>query len=105
MSCAHGREGPTVSLLPLDELKIDQIFVSGVDVDQRQRGLVAGIIAMSTALDLRVVAEGIETEDQRDIIVGLGCALGQGYLFGAPADGEHAAALVAAEAESGTVES
>lgn len=73
-----------LSAFPLDELKIDRIFVSGVAEDQRQRALVAGIVAMSNALDLRVVAEGIETLEQNNIVRGLGCHLGQGFLMSRP---------------------
>ncbi|MDO9353200.1 MAG: EAL domain-containing protein [Solirubrobacteraceae bacterium] len=77
-----------LSTFPLDELKIDRIFVAGLGDDPRQRGLVAGIISMSAALDLDVVAEGIETDQQREILAGLGCHKGQGYLMSRPLSAE-----------------
>jgi EAL domain-containing protein (putative c-di-GMP-specific phosphodiesterase class I) len=81
--------------LPLDEIKIDRIFIAGLATDRRQRALVAGIVAMSIALDLRVVAEGIETQEQRDLLAELGCEIGQGYLLGRPADAASTASLIA----------
>lgn len=80
---------------PLDEVKIDRIFICELALDRRQRGLVAGIVAMSLALDLRVVAEGIETQEQREVLVELGCELGQGYFLGRPANSASAAELLA----------
>lgn len=67
--------------LPIDELKIDRSFVSG---SQRSTVVLNTIIAMGRALNLRVVAEGIETEEQRDNLIDSGCDLLQGYLLGMP---------------------
>ncbi len=67
--------------LPVDELKIDRSFVSGA---QRSKIVLSTIIAMARALDYEVVAEGVETEAQRDELVGSGCDLLQGYLLGKP---------------------
>ena len=77
-----------LSSFPVDELKIDRIFVAGIADDRRQRALVAGIVGMSAALDLRVVAEGIETMEQHQILIELGCDLGQGFLMSRPLDHE-----------------
>jgi EAL domain-containing protein (putative c-di-GMP-specific phosphodiesterase class I) len=84
---------------PLDELKIDRIFVAALGDEPRQRALVAGIVAMSTALGLRVVAEGIETPAQHESLVALGCTHGQGYLLGRPLDGAQTAALLGGSAQ------
>jgi EAL domain-containing protein (putative c-di-GMP-specific phosphodiesterase class I) len=70
-----------------DELKIDRSFVSGLQ-DRTDRAVTASIIALGRSLDLVVVAEGIETETQREQVTQLGCAVGQGYLFHRPAPAE-----------------
>ena len=70
--------------LPLDQLKIDQSFVH--DIDNRQdASIVQAIVAMGASLHLDVIAEGVETQDQRDALVRLGCHHFQGYLYGRPA--------------------
>ena len=53
-----------------------------------------GIIRIARTLDLNVIAEGIETEVQRDLLVSMGCQFGQGYLLAMPVGAEHAEALV-----------
>jgi EAL domain-containing protein (putative c-di-GMP-specific phosphodiesterase class I) len=69
---------------PVDELKIDRIFVHGMSDHVEQRTLVTAMVAMGDALGLRVVAEGIETTSQAEQLRSLGCHLGQGYLFAVP---------------------
>jgi diguanylate cyclase (GGDEF)-like protein/PAS domain S-box-containing protein len=70
--------------LPLDELKIDREFVAGVADGGEDLEVVKAVVAMAHALRLRVVAEGVETPEQADILSRLGCDLGQGFLFGRP---------------------
>ncbi len=70
--------------LPLDQLKIDQSFVHNLAVDSSDRAIVRTIIAMANSLNLDVIAEGVETEDQRQLLLGKGCTHYQGYLFGKP---------------------
>ena len=77
---------------PVDRLKIDRSFVSRLG-DPEGRKLVAAIVAMAKSLGLGMVAEGIETRQQRDVLIEIGCPMGQGYLLGRPAP---AAALGAA---------
>jgi diguanylate cyclase (GGDEF)-like protein/PAS domain S-box-containing protein len=67
--------------VPLDIVKLDRIFISTITTSSRQRELVRGIVALARTLGLTVVAEGIETERQRDIAAAIGCDCGQGYLF------------------------
>ena len=67
--------------VPLDIVKLDRLFISTMATSERQRALVAGIVSLVDALGLEVVAEGIETAEQRDICAGIGCPYGQGYLF------------------------
>ncbi|QIR15567.1 EAL domain-containing protein [Shewanella aestuarii] len=70
--------------LPLDQLKIDQSFVRDVVIDENDRTIVRTIIAMADNLALEIIAEGVETEEQRDILLMEGCAHYQGYLFSKP---------------------
>ncbi|RHW77783.1 EAL domain-containing protein [Colwellia sp. RSH04] len=70
--------------LPLDQLKIDQSFVRDVVVDENDRTIVRTIIAMADNLSLDIIAEGVETEEQRDILLTEGCFHYQGYLFSKP---------------------
>jgi diguanylate cyclase (GGDEF)-like protein/PAS domain S-box-containing protein len=67
--------------VPLDIVKLDRLFISTMATSDRQRSLVAGTVGLVNALGLDVVAEGIETPEQRDICAGIGCSYGQGYLF------------------------
>jgi diguanylate cyclase (GGDEF)-like protein/PAS domain S-box-containing protein len=70
--------------LPLDQLKIDQSFVRNIDVKQSDAVIVQTIIGMAHNLGMEVIAEGVETENQRAFLEQHGCALCQGYLFGKP---------------------
>jgi diguanylate cyclase len=70
--------------LPARQLKIDRSFVSDLDRSSDARAIVHGIISMAHALDLQVVAEGVETERQRDILLALECDELQGFLFARP---------------------
>jgi diguanylate cyclase (GGDEF)-like protein len=79
---------------PVDRLKIDRSFVAGLDVVEGATAIVETILAMAATLGLDVIAEGVETPQQRDRLRGLGCAFGQGFLFGRPMPSEDLAALV-----------
>ena len=70
--------------LPLDQLKIDQSFVRDLVDDGSDRAIVKTVIAMAHSLELEVIAEGVEMEAQRDILLENGCTRFQGYLFGKP---------------------
>ena len=70
--------------LPARQLKIDRSFVRELETSADDRAIVQAILAMAHALGLRVVAEGVETEGQRRILVALGCDELQGYLFARP---------------------
>jgi EAL domain-containing protein (putative c-di-GMP-specific phosphodiesterase class I) len=71
---------------PIDVLKIDRAFVNRVDTQPPTDVLAHGIIALAQAMDLRTVAEGIETGGQARVVRDLGCTMGQGYLFSRPLD-------------------
>jgi diguanylate cyclase (GGDEF)-like protein/PAS domain S-box-containing protein len=70
--------------LPFDQVKIDQSFVRDVATDSSDKAIVRTIIAMASSLNLEVIAEGVETEVQRQLLLKNGCKLFQGYLFGKP---------------------
>jgi diguanylate cyclase (GGDEF)-like protein/PAS domain S-box-containing protein len=74
--------------LPISVLKIDQSFVHDLELDADDRTLAGSIIALGASLSLGVVAEGIETLAQRDILYELGCKIGQGFLFSRPLPAE-----------------
>jgi EAL domain-containing protein (putative c-di-GMP-specific phosphodiesterase class I) len=72
---------------PVHALKIDRVFVDGLSSGPRDAAIVSSMISLGRELDLSVVAEGIETAEQRDRLLELGCAYGQGYFFGRPVAG------------------
>jgi diguanylate cyclase (GGDEF)-like protein len=70
--------------LPLDELKIDREFVAGMHLGGEDLGVVRAVVAVGHALELQVVAEGVETADSVETLRNLGCDVGQGFAFAAP---------------------
>jgi len=70
--------------MPVRKLKIDQYFIRDIADDPRDLSIIRAIVAMANALELEVVAEGIETEAQRVKLLEVGCRIGQGYLFAPP---------------------
>jgi diguanylate cyclase (GGDEF)-like protein len=82
--------------LPLTALKIDQSFVRDLVTDTDDRILAATIVALGHSLGLKIVAEGVETDEQRRILLNQGCDLAQGYWFGRPIPAEEFGAALAA---------
>lgn len=74
--------------LNVKELKLDKIFVSAINESSTSRDLITGVIRLAHAINLKVVAEGVETELQRDALVALDCDMMQGYLFSEPVSEE-----------------
>jgi EAL domain-containing protein (putative c-di-GMP-specific phosphodiesterase class I) len=73
----------------IDEIKIDRSFVVNLENDHKERALVQAIITLGRALGLKVVAEGVETLIQADLLKQMGCDLFQGFLFARPMSAEH----------------
>lgn len=80
--------------LPLDALKIDRSFVSGMETDATAGSIVAAVIALAHGLDVEVIAEGIETDGQRTTLRALGCDRAQGFLFATPLPADGIASLL-----------
>jgi diguanylate cyclase (GGDEF)-like protein/PAS domain S-box-containing protein len=76
---------------PVDKLKVDRAFVADLPGDKDQNAIVAAIIALAHALEMQVIAEGVETEAQRAFLENCGCDFVQGFLVGSPLDADAAA--------------
>tara|TARA_R110002124_G_scaffold84563_5_gene220064 strand:- start:42 stop:1943 length:1902 start_codon:yes stop_codon:yes gene_type:complete len=85
--------------VPVDIIKIDKSFVSQLRHGDRGMAIIEGLLGIARKLDIRVVAEGIETEDQGDLLREIGCKLGQGYLFSAAVTRESATELLLKHAQ------
>ncbi|MGV7208251.1 EAL domain-containing protein [Oxalobacteraceae bacterium A2-2] len=82
----------------IDYLKIDRSFTRNLAPDSSDMALSEAIIVMAHKLDLRVIAEGVETPEQRDLLLAAGCDYGQGYLFARPVPAEQFDQLLQAQA-------
>jgi EAL domain-containing protein (putative c-di-GMP-specific phosphodiesterase class I) len=69
---------------PVDVLKIDRSFVSGLGKDLEDSAVAAAVVSLADTLGITAVAEGVETPLQRDCLIGLGCSRAQGFLFARP---------------------
>ncbi len=69
---------------PIDSVKIDRSFVSGIDAKGGDQAIIAAVVQLAKSLDLRVVAEGVESEEQLRMLKGEHCPHGQGFLFARP---------------------
>jgi EAL domain-containing protein (putative c-di-GMP-specific phosphodiesterase class I) len=83
---------------PFDKIKIDQTFVSGIGKNAQSAVIVRAVIGLGKALGIPVIAEGVETEDERLFLMREGCEEVQGYLIGRPAPIAHYAELINAAA-------
>ncbi|QRX85129.1 EAL domain-containing protein [Glaciimonas sp. PAMC28666] len=80
--------------LPISQLKIDQSFINDIATDSSDKAIVCAIIAMAQSLNLDVIAEGVETEEQRQFLLDRSCTHYQGYLFSKPVPVEEFEALL-----------
>ncbi|MGQ0509811.1 MAG: EAL domain-containing protein [Betaproteobacteria bacterium] len=87
-----------LSRLPVDSLKIDRSFILGMASGEQGRNIVTTIIALAAGLKLKVVAEGVETEEQAGQLRSFGCDEAQGYLFSRPLPADAMAAFLARQA-------
>ncbi len=83
--------------LPLDAVKIDRAFTSAISVEERPRHVVQAILSLVEAIGLDVIAEGVSTPEQLEMLRQMKCGFGQGYLFSSPCDAEKMQALLAAK--------
>ena len=74
--------------LPFDKLKVDRGFVSSMTEKRESRKIVSAVVGLGQSLGLMTVAEGIETQEQAEMMLWLGCDLGQGYFYGRPCPAE-----------------
>lgn len=79
---------------PVEQLKIDQSFIAGAGSDPEDTSIITAVIAMAHALEISVVAEGVETPGQLAALAALGCDVGQGYLWSRPMPFEQLAAWI-----------
>ena len=70
--------------LPVDMVKIDRSFVANMEPGRPEAAIVGAVVFMCAALGMDVVAEGVEHEEQADLLRGMGCPLAQGFHFGRP---------------------
>ena len=82
---------------PVDHLKVDQSFVRGIATDADDAAIVSAVISLGKSLGMRVVAEGVETDAQRDFLVARDCDEIQGYLVGRPMPAHDLATLLSGE--------
>lgn len=69
---------------PLTEIKIDRSFVSGLPHSNAKRVIVEAVIKLGSELGVRVIAEGVEAQTERDMLAMMGCGIAQGYFFSPP---------------------
>jgi diguanylate cyclase (GGDEF)-like protein/PAS domain S-box-containing protein len=73
-----------LKVMPLDELKLDRSFVTDISQGGRHQALVSSVVTLAQMLNLAVVAEGVETRAQAEVLSAMGCHIHQGYLYGRP---------------------
>jgi PAS domain S-box-containing protein len=83
--------------LPFDELKVDAGFVRSMGVTLESRKIAAAVVGLGQSLGLRTVAEGVETRNQAEMLLWLGCDEAQGWLYGRPVPADNLAEIVARE--------
>tara|TARA_R110000787_G_scaffold274979_1_gene383173 strand:+ start:19634 stop:20818 length:1185 start_codon:yes stop_codon:yes gene_type:complete len=83
-------------MFPLDTLKIDRTFVNSMDESESSQRIVNSIVGLALALEMNIVAEGIETETQADALKALTCHYGQGYFFARPQPAQNILELIRA---------
>jgi FOG: EAL domain len=85
-----------IRALPFTKLKIDRSFVESMPSERKSRKIVAALVGLGYSLNMVTVAEGVETEEQADLLMQLGCELAQGRLYGHPLPAERIPDMLAA---------
>lgn len=85
--------------VPVDIIKIDKSFVDRLSANNASMAIVEGLLQIAKKLDIRVIAEGIETEEQAELLRTAGCVLGQGYLFSRPVNRHVTTGLLVVKAQ------
>ena len=80
--------------LPIDILKIDRSFVTGMLADRDKVSIVRAILSLAQALGMRTTAEGVETHELSQTLAALGCTYGQGYFYARPLEPDAAYAMI-----------
>jgi PAS domain S-box-containing protein len=86
--------------LPFDELKVDKSFVGSMTQSRESRKIVAAFVGLGRSLGLITVAEGVETQEQANMLLWLGCDFGQGFLYSRPVPAEDIPAVVSRKPEA-----
>ena len=73
-----------LSVIPVDVLKMDRVFIQNIESDEKTVRLVELILGIAKSMNVPVVAEGVETESQLQLLKRMGCAMVQGYYFSRP---------------------
>ncbi|HEX6703414.1 MAG TPA: EAL domain-containing protein [Albitalea sp.] len=89
--------------LPINKLKLDRTFVKDLPDDADDAAIARAVVSMARSLGLKVVAEGVETEAQRDFLMSLGCDCAQGYLYSVPVEASVIEDWLARHAKPGPV--
>jgi EAL domain-containing protein (putative c-di-GMP-specific phosphodiesterase class I) len=89
--------------MPFDILKVDRAFINDLDGDRRRRAFTAAIFGLGETLGLRMVAEGVEREEQRTRLLALGCTLAQGFLFSPALPGNQIVEILRGQTQIGGV--
>lgn len=87
---------------PFDFIKVDKSFVDNITTQPTQQHIVRAIKTLGNALNMQIVAEGIETREQQQVLTSIGCEYGQGYLFGKPMTAVQATELLKLQAAKAT---
>jgi len=74
---------------PFSQIKLDASFVRKLDFQPRSKAIIRSAVTLAEALGLSLVVEGVETQEQVQLLLGLGCTLAQGFLFARPMPGKH----------------
>ncbi|MEP3516796.1 EAL domain-containing protein, partial [Parasphingorhabdus sp.] len=79
---------------PFSKIKLDRTFIESLSINKKDAALVQAVLDMASAYEMETVIEGVETQEQADILLNLGCRIGQGFLFGRPIDAPDFALVV-----------